>query len=66
MVEIPYRREYDIGVGLLRSTGDAKSLAVKGAITSTGQNPGLGDPEGGFTYHSIHTNEELEQHLGIC
>src|ERR1700730_1276141 len=64
-VDVPYREGYDVGVGLVMSTADPKSLAVEGQITGAGQVTAPTGTGGEFEYSLIQTTEDLEDHLGI-
>jgi hypothetical protein len=61
-IETPYKLGYDIGIGVLKSSGDPKSVGVVGEITGVHNAPGTG---GRYNYNEVRTTEELEEKLGI-
>ncbi|MBW8744971.1 MAG: hypothetical protein JF628_11625 [Sphingomonas sp.] len=61
-VFLPYVEGYDVGLGLLRATGEPRNKSIKGM--ADGVSLALGG-EGSITLTRVETTEDLETELGI-
>lgn len=64
-VQVPYRDNYDFGIGVDLATGSPMNRAVKGDVRDVSGVVGAGGATASYDISRIHSTAELEKKLGI-